>query len=172
MGSRAGRPGMTLPQRWLAGCLVSAVGLAGAVVVPVAQGPGAGPLAAQKAAAASAPAAPRLVRKINAARSAKGLRKLRVPDDLGAAAADPARIMAGDGAASHTPDLGSTLCCWSWLGENVGEAQSVRQAHRMFMRSAPHRVNVLSTKARQVGVAVVVRDGSLWVVEVFRHPAR
>jgi uncharacterized protein YkwD len=166
------RPGRTGPRRWLAGCLVAGVGLAGAVVAPVVPGPDDGPLSAPQAAAATvtgSTAAARLVRKINKTRSAKGLRKLRVADDLTAAATDRARAMAAEGVPSHTPDLGGSVCCWSWLGENVGEAQSVRQAHRMFLRSAPHRANVLSTKARQVGVAVVVRDGTLWVAEVFRR---
>ncbi|MDH5277814.1 MAG: CAP domain-containing protein [Actinomycetota bacterium] len=167
---------MTMPQRWLVGGVVATVGLAGAVAGPVAPGATAGQLSAQPVAAVasgpSATAAARLVRKINASRAAHGLRTLRVVDDLTSAAVDRARIMAADGASSHTPNLGAALCCWSWLGENVGEAQSVRGAHRMFMRSATHRANVLSKRARQVGVAVVVRDGTLWVVEVFRRPAR
>jgi uncharacterized protein YkwD len=165
---------MTVRQRWLASWLVAAVGLAGAVAMPVVQGPSAGPLSAQPAAASTASvsnAAARLMHKINAARSNRGLHKLRASGDLTSAAADRARIMANLGEPSHTPDLGGRLCCWSWLGENVGQAGSVRQAHRMFMHSAPHRANVLSKKARQVGVAVVVSNGTLWVVEVFRRPS-
>jgi uncharacterized protein YkwD len=111
------------------------------------------------------------VRKINASRANKGLRKLRLSGDLSSAAVDRAQIMANEGTASHTPDLGGRLCCWTWLAENVGAAHSVRQVHRMFMHDAPHRANVLSKKPRQVGVAVVASNGTLWVVEVFRRPA-
>ena len=79
--------------------------------------------------------------------------------------------MAANGALSHTPNLGDSLCCWNWIGENVGYAYSAGQAHQLFMDSAPHRANVLSSSADQVGVAVVVRNGTLWVAEVFRGQA-
>jgi len=166
VSSRARQPGMTLRRRRLAAGLAVTVAVAVAVVVPALRGPSAGPLSAPPAAASDAAA--RLVGMINSARSANGLGSLSVSGDLTSAAAARARIMADNGALSHTPNLGDSLCCWNWLGENVGYAFSASQAHQMFMASAPHRANVLSSQADQVGVAVVVRNGTLWVAEVFR----
>jgi uncharacterized protein YkwD len=160
---------MTRGRRRLAASLVAAAALAVAVVVPAVNGPSAGPLVAQPAGASDAAA--RIVGMVNASRSANGLGPLSVAGDLSSAAVARAQVMAANGALSHTPDLGSGLCCWSWLGENVGYAYSVTQTHQMFMNSAPHRANILSSQADEVGVGVVVRNGTLWVAEVFRGRA-
>jgi uncharacterized protein YkwD len=157
---------MTLRRRRLAAGLVAVAALTVAVVVPALNTPSAGPLAAQPAGASDAAA--RIVGMINASRSSSGLAPLSVAGDLSSAAVARAQVMAANGALSHTPDLGGSLCCWSWLGENVGYAYSVAQTHQMFMNSAPHRANLMSSKADEVGVGVVVRNGTLWVAEVFR----
>lgn len=47
-----------------------------------------------------------------------------------------------------------------------------RTVHAAVMDSPPHRANVLDRDFTQVGVGAVERDGRLWVVEVFRRPAR
>jgi hypothetical protein len=39
------------------------------------------------------------------------------------------------------------------------------------MNSAPHRANILDKRFTEVGVGVVVADGTIWVSEVFRRPA-
>jgi uncharacterized protein YkwD len=166
VGFRGSRPGTSPRRRRLAATLAATVGLALAVLLPSVGSAPSGPLSAPPAAASEAAA--RLVGMINAARSANGLPALAVSGDLTAAAAARARVMAADGALSHTPNLGDALCCWSWLGENVGYAYSATQAHQTFMASAPHRANILAGQADQIGVAVVIRDGTLWVAEVFR----
>jgi uncharacterized protein YkwD len=38
------------------------------------------------------------------------------------------------------------------------------------MASAPHRANILDRDYTQVGVGAIVRDGRVWVAEVFRRP--
>ncbi|HVQ18769.1 MAG TPA: hypothetical protein VMT27_07000, partial [Actinomycetes bacterium] len=78
---------------------------------------------------------------------------------------------ARDGALSHTPDLGSRVCCWTWLGENAAYAGSVQSLHNALMASAPHRYNILYPDADDVGVAVVSANGELWAAEVFRARA-
>lgn len=166
MGLRAHR---TPRRRWQRGAravsLLAGAALTLTVVVPLFDGPGDRPLAAD---AEAGGAAASIVSMINASRSANGLRSLSVASDLTAAAASRAQVMANAGALSHTANLGGKVCCWSWLGENVGYAYSARQAHSMFMDSAPHRANLLKASATDVGVAVVKRDGTLWVAEVFR----
>jgi uncharacterized protein YkwD len=146
--------------------VLAATALALSVVVPALDGPSAGPLAAREAAASDSAAT--LVGLVNSARQSQGLRPLTVAGDLTSVAAARAQAVADAGALSHTPDLGSRVCCWTWIGENVGYAYSVRQVHDLFMASSEHRANIRASQATDVGVAVVNRGGTLWVAEVFR----
>ena len=57
----------------------------------------------------------------NQARAAAGLPGLSVSADLTAAATHQAQNMASSNALFHTPNLGSGLCCWVMVGENVGD---------------------------------------------------
>ena len=109
-----------------------------------------------------------LVSKLNAARQSQGLAPLTVASDLTAVAAERAQIMARDGALSHTPDLGSRVCCWTWLAENAAYGGSADTIHSVLMGSAPHRANILYAAADDVGVAVVSAGGQLWAAQVFR----
>lgn len=146
--------------------MLAVAALALTLVVPALAGRGRTPLSARDAEASDAAAT--IVSLINAARTDNGLGTLAVAGDLTNAAADRAAVMAKEGALSHTPNLGDRVCCWTWIGENVGYAYSAGQAHDMFMGSAPHRANILEPDATDVGVAVVTKDGTLWVAEVFR----
>ncbi len=145
--------------------VVGALALTTGVVAPAILG-GGGPLRTERALASDAAAS--LVSMINNSRSSAGLAPLSTASDLTAVAADRAQIMASSGALSHTPDLGSRLCCWTWLGENAAYAGSVSALHDVLMGSAPHRANILEADADDVGVAVVRADGQLWATEVFR----
>ena len=111
----------------------------------------------------------RLLEKINDARVSHGQRPLRTSPDLMAAAESHSRSMASSRLLFHTASF-TSLCCWSSIAENVGYGGTVRALHRQFMRSAPHRANILDRGMRQVGVGIVARDGQLWVTEVFRQP--
>jgi uncharacterized protein YkwD len=113
----------------------------------------------------------RLLHKINNARANHGLAPLTASRDLMSAARSHTVSMAGARTLFHTASF-SSLCCWEAVGENVGYGFSVRGLHRQFMRSAPHRANILDPRMRQVGVGIVERNGTLWVTEVFRDPAR
>jgi hypothetical protein len=71
----------------------------------------------------------------------------------------------------HNSSLGSDVCCWRSVGENIGEGQSVSQVQSAFMNSAPHRDNILSSAFTQIGVGTATDShGTLWVDEVFRQP--
>jgi len=79
--------------------------------------------------------------------------------------------MAQNQSLSHNSSLGSDVCCWSSIGENIGEGQSESQIENAFMNSAPHRDNILSSAYTQIGVGVATDShGTLWVDEVFRQP--
>jgi hypothetical protein len=122
-------------------------------------------------AAASANPGAAFVAATNQARAAAGLAKLTVSADLTAAATQQARNMAAAGALFHTPDLGSGLCCWLMVGENVGKGPSEAVINAAFMASPEHRANILRTAFGQIGVGYVIdRNGTLWVSEIFRRP--
>ena len=121
-------------------------------------------------ASAASPAAGFLA-DINAARTAHHLHPLKTTNDLTAVARSWAATMAKQRALSHNPKLGTAIHHWRGLAENVGEGQSVPQIHAAFMRSAPHRANILDKDYTQIGIGVVVVAGQVYVVEDFRRPA-
>jgi hypothetical protein len=123
-----------------------------------------------QAAASSNPGAA-FVAATNQARAAAGLPGLSVSADLTAAATHQAQNMADSDTLFHTPNLGSGLCCWAMVGENVGDGPSVSVIHAAFMASPGHRANILRAAYTQIGVGYVIdKRGTLWVSEVFRRP--
>jgi uncharacterized protein YkwD len=110
----------------------------------------------------------RMIAKINYARANHGLPPLHVSSDLMAAARTHSAAMAGSSLLFHSSTL-SSLCCWRLIAENVGEGGTLTIVHQAFMRSAPHRANILNSHVGQVGVGVVSSGGMLWITEVFRQ---
>ena len=146
---------------FLFSALLATAALVGAVVVPSAWHP-AGTQVQASAEASS------LLTLVNQARTNNGLAPLSAASDLTAIAAERASIMAKNGTLAHTPDLGGRACCWTWIGENVAFAGSVRSLHDVLMNSSAHRANILKADADDVGIAVVKGGGSLWAAQVFR----
>jgi hypothetical protein len=71
----------------------------------------------------------------------------------------------------HNSSLGSDVCCWTQVGENIGEGQSESSIENAFMNSTPHRDNILSSAYTQIGVGTATdSSGTIWVDEVFRDP--
>lgn len=131
-------------------------------------------LAAMLVVAPSAPAGATtgILALTNSARMSRGLPALTTSADLTAAASQQAGRMAGAGRLYHTPNLGGAVCCWSALGENVGEGASTNEIFSAFMASAEHRANILNGSYTQVGVGLVVdASGRMWVSEIFRRPS-
>jgi hypothetical protein len=107
----------------------------------------------------------------NSARSSHGLSGYSVSSDLTSVAQQHAAWMARNGSLSHNSSLGSDVCCWSSIGENIGEGQSESQVQNAFMNSSSHRGNILSSAFTQIGVGTATDShGTLWVDEVFRQP--
>jgi hypothetical protein len=122
-------------------------------------------------AAASANPGAAFVAATNQARAAAGVATLSVSADLTAAATHQAQNMASAGVLFHTPDLGSGLCCWAMVGENVGSGPSEAVINAAFMASPEHHANILRSAYSQIGVGYVIdRNGTLWVSEIFRRP--
>jgi hypothetical protein len=110
--------------------------------------------------------------RLNGARAANGVPRLRQRADLVAVARNQARRMASSTRLYHNPRLTSEVRNWRWVGENVGYGPDVAAVHRAFMNSAPHRRNILDRDYTEIGVGVVRAGGRVWVAEVFRKPMR
>lgn len=114
---------------------------------------------------------------INAERSKAGEKPLTWDVKLAEAALDHAEIMSQQGRLSHQfegePDLLQRLTRRAVrldaASENVVYDVSAEGAHEAFVRSAPHRLNMLSASYDGVGIAVVNVQGILYVVEDFAH---
>jgi uncharacterized protein YkwD len=79
------------------------------------------------------------------------------------------RHMAGQGRIFHSDPLSGTLRYVSWrvAGENVGVGGSMWKLYEAFMKSSPHRANILERRFERVGVGLYVHDGFLWVTMIF-----
>ena len=106
---------------------------------------------------------------MNSARSHSGAAVLDRGWRLRQLADDHSRQMANAGQIFHTVSLGSKLTFVSWrmAGENVGAGGSMRALFDAFMKSDPHRDNILRRGYRRVGIGVYAHDGFLWVTLIF-----
>ena len=111
----------------------------------------------------------RLYNWINKERIERDKRRLRLSDRLSRMARNHSREMAEGRRVVYHSCLSCKLRSYSYriAGENVGAASRLRAVHRAFMRSRPHRRNILRSGYRRVGVGVVKAHGKLWVTEIF-----
>ena len=56
---------------------------------------------------------------------------------------------------------------FSWLSENVTQGPTPGFIHSQFMKSPPHRANIVDTDMDSIGVGVVEQGGQLFAVEDF-----
>jgi uncharacterized protein YkwD len=116
-----------------------------------------------------------LFASVNQARRAQGLSPLRWNESLAAAARRHAEVMADRGSAQHEfegePGLSARVklagAHFSWLSENVTQGPSLEFIHTQFMKSLPHRANILDRDMDSIGVGVVEHGGQLFAVEDF-----
>jgi len=118
-----------------------------------------------------------LFASVNQARRAQGLSPLRWDESLAAAARRHAEAMAEHGSAQHgfegEPSLSARVkqagAHFSWLSENVTQGPSPQFIHTQFMKSPPHRANILDRDMDSIGVGVVEQGGQLFAVEDLSH---
>ena len=116
-----------------------------------------------------------LFASVNQARRAQGLAPLRWDESLAAAARRHAAAMAEHGSAQHgfegEPSLSARVkqagVRFSWLSENVTQGPSPEFIHAQFMKSPPHRANILDRDMDSIGVGVVEQGRQLFAVEDF-----
>lgn len=114
-----------------------------------------------------------LFASVNQVRRAQGLSPLRWDESLAAAARRHAEAMAEHGSARHgfegEPSLSARVkqagAHFSWLSENVTQGPSPQFIHTQFMKSPPHRANILDRDMDSIGVGVVKQGGQLFAVE-------
>jgi len=115
-----------------------------------------------------------LLKATNTTRVTRELRRLDLHARLSELARRHSLRMARQDRLFHTNGpsyYGLGRGAWSWWGENVGfTSGGARDVHRAFMRSAPHRANILRPGFRRVAIGAVRVDGVLWVTEFFYQP--
>jgi len=111
----------------------------------------------------------KLLSLTNSARRNNGLRVLDLNWRLSQSAIRHSRRMAERHSVYHTANLYRLVRRWhpSVWGENVGMAGTVRRIHRLFMRSAPHRGNILRGGFSNAGIGVVHKGGRVWATVMF-----
>lgn len=115
----------------------------------------------------------------NRERAARHLPPLRWDDHLAAAARRHARLMARHDAISHQfrGEEGLSLrtrlagAHFTAVAENVAEGGTAAIIHSMWMKSPPHRANLLDPELDSLGVAVAESHGYLFAVEDFSQAA-
>jgi uncharacterized protein YkwD len=113
----------------------------------------------------------RLYGLTNQARVERDRARLRSVDRLARYAKRHSRAMADKGYLFHsdTSTLQKVLAPYNWSigGENVGVGGSVESIQDAFMRSDPHRRNILRTAYRHMAVGIVRQNDRLWVTVIF-----
>jgi uncharacterized protein YkwD len=121
---------------------------------------------------------------INRERDRRGLNLLRVSSKLTQIARAHSAYQAKVGKSEHEGE-GASLppdraraggIAWSVLAENVamnlGYSDPVATAVRGWMKSAPHRKNILNPVFEQTGVGIVTgEDGAIYFTQLFLDPA-
>ncbi|MDQ1585952.1 MAG: hypothetical protein QOJ90_129 [Actinomycetota bacterium] len=109
-----------------------------------------------------------MLSKVNATRTAYGLRALPMRADLNYFARKQSLAMATRHALFHS-NL-SVICCYTLIGENVGYGPTLTRVHLAFLASPSHRANILDRRWGGAGIGVASSGGYLWVTEIFRAP--
>jgi uncharacterized protein YkwD len=112
----------------------------------------------------------KLFQATNDSRGRFDLPALRLNRELSVIARRHSMAMARSGELFHTTDVDVYLNGISWhtWGENVGYTpQGVASIQQAFMKSPPHRENILNRAFQQVAIGSVRVDGTLWVTVFF-----
>ena len=111
-----------------------------------------------------------LFRATNASRGRFDVPRLTLNREMSKVARRHSLAMARGGELFHSGDVDVYLNGISWhtWGENVGFTPGgVKSIQDAFMKSAPHRTNVLSRAFHRVAIGAVRVDGVLWVTVFF-----
>jgi len=116
-----------------------------------------------------------LLNAVNRERKTHGLPSLASDEALANAARKHAQRMAEQETISHQlpgelslPSRAKAAGArFTWLAENVDEGPNLTAIHQGFMKSPPHRANILDTDMDSAGIGVAERNGQMFAVEDF-----
>jgi uncharacterized protein YkwD len=111
----------------------------------------------------------------NKERAARGLLPLKWSDDLARAARYHAVRMAQQNTLSHqfrgeSDPAGRAReagAHFSAMAENVAEGPTPEGLHEQWMKSPPHRANLLDPELNSIGVGIAQRNGQIFAVQDF-----
>ena len=120
-----------------------------------------------------------LFQSANRERTGRGLPPLAWNAALAEAARQHAVLLAQQNTLSHQlpgeADLAHRAARagarFSTVAENVAEGPSAESLHQQWMKSPPHRANLLDPQLNSAGIAVAKRNGTLFAVEDFSETA-
>jgi len=120
-----------------------------------------------------------LLDSLNYERSLKGLPLAKWDEGLARAARKHAELMAEENIVVHQlPGEGTLVrraqdagASFSFITENIGRAEFVKDFHPGWMKSPGHRANILDSGVDSVGIAVVEGAEDLFAVEDFARVA-
>jgi hypothetical protein len=119
-----------------------------------------------------------LVQQLNQSRREAGLPPLKVDDRLTEAAREHSQKMADARTLGHVlrgeqavaERLAATGLHFNHSGENVGYNTDLNNIQSAFMKSPPHRANILDPDYTLVGIGLVRgQDGVYWATQDFAH---
>ena len=117
---------------------------------------------------ACSPVEDRSLELVTDARRFVGVQELPVNIDLYFKAQSWSQQLARDQYLHHSRLSDGIGYSWISLGENIGYGGSIRQIHDAFLRSPPHRDNILNPKWNRIGIGVTQdANGRYWVVQEF-----
>jgi len=116
----------------------------------------------------------------NRERAARGLAPLKWSAALASAARAHAQKMAQENRLEHQfpgeMDLGTRIRLagvrFRAAAENVAQGPSAAVIHAQWMKSPPHRANLLDPELDSIGIAVAERKGQLFAVQDFSQASR
>jgi hypothetical protein len=116
-----------------------------------------------------------LFQSANRERAARGLPAFRWNTALADAAGQHAALLARQNTLSHqllgepgfAERAASAGARFSTIAENVAEGPSTENIHEQWMKSPPHRGNLLDPLLDSIGIAVAERNGVIFAVQDF-----
>lgn len=105
---------------------------------------------------------------VNELRASVGVGQLSRSGELNTKAQKQADRMANAGTIFHSKSLSSGVSSgWRNIGENVAMAGSVEDAQQALVNSSGHYANMTNGVYTEMGVGVTVRNGTVYLVQVF-----
>ena len=111
----------------------------------------------------------RMLHLLNQTRRSHGLPVFRLNRSVSNFAWRHTKRMVARNYLFHTSNLYDAVRLYrpSTWGENVAMCLSLKRVRTLWMRSAPHRANILNARYRRIGIGVVKARGLIWVTAIF-----